>query len=271
MTKKRFFLGMLVFGLTLIGCENDTTNVTDKTALTAAISNAESALTAAVVNEAAAPSAVWDTVTAYISTSGKAAYQAAVDIAKTVNDNTAATQTEVDNAVSILSTAIAGKIKVGTKVGAIGDTGPAGGKIFYVDANDACPGWKYLEAALADISGTKTWVSIAYQSTDISGTATAIGCGAANTRTILTTDADAPAARACADYEYGDYDDWFLPSKDELNEVYTNKTAIGIESGYYWSSSQLDACGSWDQNFSNGDQSVYSKDYTYSVRAVRAF
>jgi uncharacterized lipoprotein NlpE involved in copper resistance len=47
MTKKRLFLGMLVFGLTLIGCENGTTNVANKTALATSISDAEAAITAA--------------------------------------------------------------------------------------------------------------------------------------------------------------------------------------------------------------------------------
>jgi hypothetical protein len=363
MAKKRFFVGLLIFGLTLIGCENNTTNVTDKTALDTAISNAKSALaaaavndtadpstvsnrvkyisaadkaayeaavdaantvndnaaatqseidnavstlaaaiggkiktgtmptqvnktalaaaisdaeaaiTAAVVNEVADPSTVWDTVTAYISASDKIAYQTAVVAAQTVNNNTAATQTEVDNAVSTLSTAIAGKIKAGTKLGAIGDTGPAGGKIFYVDAADAYPGWKYLEAAPVDISETKKWASTAYESTDISGTATAIGSGAVNTTTILATDADAPAAKACDDYVSGAYDDWFLPSKDELNAMYTNRESIGgFGSGYYWSSSQSSTINSWDQRFTNGNQYDDRKFVTaYSVRAVRAF
>jgi hypothetical protein len=160
----------------------------------------------------------------------------------------------------------------GTPGYAIGNPGPAGGIIFYVDADDAYPGWKYLEAAPADISGTKAWASTAYQSTDISGTTSAIGSGAANTALILATDADAPAARACADYVSGDYDDWFLPSKDELNAMYTNIRAIGgFDSGYYWSSSQYSTDFSWGQNFSNGNPYYHHKSGPGSVRAVRAF
>ncbi|MDR1288456.1 MAG: Ig-like domain-containing protein, partial [Treponema sp.] len=40
---------------------------------------------------------------------------------------------------------------------AIGDFGPAGGIIFYVDSADTYPLWKYLEAAPADL-GTREWV-----------------------------------------------------------------------------------------------------------------
>jgi hypothetical protein len=271
MNKISYVIPIFVFGLFVFACENGTTNVTDKTALAAAISNAEAALAAATVDDSSPNLAtIFDSIT-IISASDKIAYQTAVTAAQTVNNNTAATQLEVDNAVSTLSTAIAGKIKAGTKLGVIGDTGPAGGTIFYVDAADDYPDWKYLEAAPADIPGTKAWASTSYQSIGISGTEIAIGSGAANTTIILATDADAPAAKACADYVSGDYDDWFLPSKDELNAMYTNKITIGsFVSGYYWSSSQRDAY-SWTQNFSSGFQCPDSKPNTYSVRAVRAF
>ncbi len=36
----------------------------------------------------------------------------------------------------------------------IGDTGPAGGKIFYVNPTAASDGWTYLEAAPSDLPGT---------------------------------------------------------------------------------------------------------------------
>jgi hypothetical protein len=272
MVKKRFFLGMLVFGLTLIACENDTTNVTNKTALVTAISNAEAAITA---ND---PVNVleWEKC---IPTSAKTDLESVIAAAQAVNTNAAATQAQVDAAASTLNDAAttfnaSPKIAYGTKPGAIGGTGPAGGIIFYVDTDDAYPGWKYLEAAPADISGTKTWASTSYQSTSISGTETAIGSGAANTRTILATDADAPAAKACADYVSGGYDDWFLPSKDELNLMYTNLKQQGLGDfgdTFYWSSSQSIASSSWYLYFSEDFEFYSIKGDTLSVRAVRAF
>jgi hypothetical protein len=289
MAKKSFFWGMLGMVLALSfavsGCDtgtNDTpeeeeilTDETDKTALATVISNAENALAAATVDDSSPNfAAIFDSII-IISTSDKADYEAAVNAAKTVNDSTAATQAQVDGAIPTLSAAIAGKIKTGTKVGAIGDTGPAGGKIFYVDAADAYPGWKYLEAAPADLAGNYTWASSGYRTTNIYGTATGIGSGAANTTTILATDANAPSAKACADYTYGGYDDWFLPSKDDVSEMYTYRTTIGsfVGSGYYWSSSDIlpaDA-SAWLVNFNNGNPVNGSKVSECLVRAVRAF
>jgi hypothetical protein len=162
----------------------------------------------------------------------------------------------------------------------LGDTGPGGGKIFYVsktgftmtDNNQLC---HYLEAASSD-QGSLVWGSTATHTTttNIVGTGTAIGTGRKNTALILATDSDAPAAKACHEYTGGGKSDWFLPSKDELNELYKNRTSIGnLESFFYWSSSQgSPADTSWRQNFSNGDQdSNFGKGSAYSVRAVRAF
>ena len=67
--------------------------------------------------------------------------------------------------------------------------------------------------------------------------------------------------------------DWFLPSKDELNEMYINlhQQGLGGFANYgYWSSTEVDSEFAWVQNFISGYQYGVSKDYDY-VRAVRAF
>jgi hypothetical protein len=70
----------------------------------------------------------------------------------------------------------------------------------------------------------------------------------------------------------GYYNDWFLPSKDELNEMYLNKDAIGgFANNGYWSSTEGGSEDAWNQNFSNGIQGNDGKDYNSNVRAVRAF
>ena len=87
------------------------------------------------------------------------------------------------------------------------------------------------------------------------------------------------AAKACSDYTYNGYDDWFLPSKDELNLMYTNlhKKGIGNFKNYsYWSSSEGSARTAWGQDFYDGGQGYHSRDYDdrdyYEyVRPIRRF
>ena len=153
---------------------------------------------------------------------------------------------------------------------AVGDTGPAGGWIFY-DKGSYSDGWRYLEAAPSDQSTGIQWYNGSYVVTGATGTA--IGTGQANTTAIVTIQgAGSYAAQLCNDLTVGSYDDWFLPSKDELNKLYLNKVAIGGFADYdYWSSSEGNADNAWLQGFYNGSQIYHYKGYTYRVRAVRAF
>ena len=154
----------------------------------------------------------------------------------------------------------------------VGDTGPAGGKIFYENANYVTDGWRYLEAAPSDLSVTYKWGDTATSVT----TGTAIGTGKSNTAAIVEALDGAGftedyAAKACADYSSGGKDDWFLPSKDELNELYKQKNTVGVASNIYWSSSETSADSAWVQNFSSGNQGDPNKSGDRHVRAVRAF
>ena len=84
------------------------------------------------------------------------------------------------------------------------------------------------------------------------------------------------AARLCGDLVLGGYSDWYLPSIDELNQLYLNRVAIGgfASSLYslYWSSTESYNSSAWAQNFYNGTQNPSFKDLDgTSVRAVRAF
>ena len=113
-------------------------------------------------------------------------------------------------------------------------------------------------------------------------TGTALGTGLANTNKIISTHGGTAgsytyAAGICADYSVTEggvkYDDWYLPSKDELNKMYINRNKIGgFATNFYWSSTGLDYDGAWVQDFSNGDQYYYGNgNYAGRVRAVRAF
>ena len=150
----------------------------------------------------------------------------------------------------------------------VGTTGPAGGIVFY-DKGSYSDGWRYLEAATSDLPFVIRWGD---EGTRI-GTSRSIGAGKANTQYIVAAfGMRGYAARRCYDYTQSGYDDWFLPSKDELNELYKQKEAVGgFSSIYYWSSSENDSNNAWRQYFGSGSQNDYYRYFEGRVRAVRAF
>ncbi|MCL2155589.1 MAG: InlB B-repeat-containing protein, partial [Leptospirales bacterium] len=155
----------------------------------------------------------------------------------------------------------------------IGDVGPGGGIIFYVsEAGFTVTNYgtaHYLEAAPADMA---EWLEWDEYGTLIDGTGRGIGSGRDNTDHILNIVPTAPAALACRNYTGGGKTDWFLPSLDELNELYVQKDIVGgFTYDFYWSSSEYYSVYAYDQLFGTGVQSNYYKGETYSVRAVRAF
>jgi hypothetical protein len=90
------------------------------------------------------------------------------------------------------------------------------------------------------------------------------------------------AAFLCTQYSFNGYEDWYLPSKDELNLMSINKDAINTTSianggtvfhhKEYWSSTEFDSVYAWRQFINNGEQYAYTKSqYACSVRAIRAF
>ena len=100
-----------------------------------------------------------------------------------------------------------------------------------------------------------------------------IGKGNQNTIEIMAGCSTAGiAARLCGDLILGGYDDWYLPSYDELYELYLNREAIGgfVDTGY-WSSSEGTAWYSYELDFNGGVFGYPNKNYTYRVRAVRSF
>lgn len=84
------------------------------------------------------------------------------------------------------------------------------------------------------------------------------------------------AISACESLTYAGYDDWYLPSKNELNAMYINKAEIGgFSSTRYWSSTEYSSSDAWYQHFGSGYQSTFPKSGTYyesgayRVRCVR--
>jgi hypothetical protein len=161
----------------------------------------------------------------------------------------------------------------------IGERGPAGGWIFY-DKGFVSDGWRYLESAPVEVEvvgiEAGTWVP--------SGTSQGTGSGKENTAKIVNYHEEkgqtGKAAQLSDALVYGGYDDWFLPSKSELDLMYRNlksKGLGGFSTGWYCSSS-ASSFGMWAQKFGNGEQNATNWNGAYDhamdssrVRAARAF
>ena len=110
-------------------------------------------------------------------------------------------------------------------VAAVGSEGLAGGIVFY-DKGSYSDGWRYLEAAPSDQSTGIQWSNGEY--IDIK-TNTAVGTGKANTDAIIAAQGDGNyAAALCKNLTINGFSDWFLPSKDELDLMYTNLKKAGL-------------------------------------------
>ena len=148
----------------------------------------------------------------------------------------------------------------------IGDTGPAGGIVFWVDGNGGG-----LEVAPDDL-GIYEWGCF---STWLNASGTDIGTGKLNTDVIVNECAEInTAAKVANAYALNNFDDWFLPSKDELDAMYTNLHLADLgdfSNGTYWSSSEYGIGTAFLQHFGFGWQDSDDKDGTSMVRAVRAF
>jgi hypothetical protein len=139
----------------------------------------------------------------------------------------------------------------------VGDTGPGGGKVFYVSVGGFACGitrsstCHYMEIAPTNWSGgpdpQRPWA----QSTPVNYTTTAItlsaiiGYGALNTKAIIdqgNSNPDTSAAARAAAYSPvvngSTINDWFLPSENEWAQVWSQRTVIGFSpsGANYWSS-----------------------------------
>ncbi len=150
-----------------------------------------------------------------------------------------------------------------------------GGKIAYIlksgDIGYIAGQTHGLIAAPTDQSTYIVWHNGSYITSDAYGTA--IGTGLANTNTIVAYQGTGSyAAYICYNLVLGGYSDWYLPSRDELNQLYLNQSAIGgFVSNWYWSSSEYSSSKAYELNFSNGSMISYDKNDPIYVRAVRSF
>jgi hypothetical protein len=142
-----------------------------------------------------------------------------------------------------------------------------------------------LIAATEDIGNSDIkWWNLSNNNSAVT-TGTAIGTGLTNTNAIInvqggTAGSYTYAAGVCADYSVTDvsgvtYDDWYLPSTDELNKLFLLKGAGSgnFANNLYWSSSNLNSLNANCQDFTSSGQGQtnHNKNNGFSVRAVRTF
>lgn len=155
----------------------------------------------------------------------------------------------------------------------VGDVGPGGGVIFFVDTSNQYPSFMYLEAAPVDLKDTYIWCSdSSHAITGLSEpTGVPIGRGSANTSAMLTA-CSSGAANAAHEYSGSGKSDWFLPSREELMAMYTNihasSTFVPTD---YWSSSQNSDVFAMTVNFGSGNWFSIDKSFSRHVRPIRAF
>jgi hypothetical protein len=180
------------------------------------------------------------------------------------------------------------------KVYNIGDTGPAGGIIFYDKGNNS-GGWRYLEAAPASTEVKTFWASEEFPIDGILDVR-AVGTGKSNTAFIMRQATSRGggfdwAAESCDALSVNGYDDWFLPSQDELHMMYGNLARRGLgefKGEWYWSSTPYNGFSytapfprARAENFSDGEQpqgndnngryARNDRNIKYCVRAIRQF
>ncbi len=146
-----------------------------------------------------------------------------------------------------------------------------GGVIFYLDSSKS----HGLAVATADIAGQQQWDSGAGSYTG--AILTELSQGFQNTELIIQAlGINAQAASSCAGYS-STFSGWYLPSLQELNQLYFLQTQIGgfDNTAAYWSSTEsgTQAIQAVAQIFNPGgvNQIAANKTSAASIRCIRAF
>jgi hypothetical protein len=149
-----------------------------------------------------------------------------------------------------------------------------GGMIFYLDET----GQRGLVAAPQDNIILSYYEWGCYQTSISTSSREAIGTGYQNTLDIVAECVESNIAASMAiQYESNGFDDWYLPSRDELLEMYysigqgsSNGNLGGFGDNWYWTSTEIDAERAWAFDFADLDEIGY-KHYNNSVWPIRAF
>ncbi|MBU0764154.1 MAG: DUF1566 domain-containing protein, partial [Bacteroidetes bacterium] len=159
-----------------------------------------------------------------------------------------------DSTISSVAT-----INSGTQIG--DDCG--GGIVFYIDGSN------YSYISKTSDEGNVVWGCDGTQIPGAEGSA--VGTGEQNTIDIEAGCATAGiAADLCANLVYNGYDDWFLPSFDELYQLYLSKEIVGgFSANSYWSSTEVSSWSAYTRNFFTGLWTSVPKNNSVRVRCIR--
>ena len=160
----------------------------------------------------------------------------------------------------------------------VGGIGPGCGLVFLISGGltyEMAP--KTWSGSSSDDSPALEWCS--NSSSDVAGAVgTAIGTGSANTTAMQSPACASGVAISARAYAGGGLTDWFVPSKDEFNEMFTysqvggfNTATYGFVSASYWTSSQFSATNAWRQGGGSGYPGNPGKSTQLRVRPIRAF
>jgi hypothetical protein len=167
----------------------------------------------------------------------------------------------------------------------LGNTGPGGGKIFYVNTSGFACGptlsetCYYLEVAPFGANTTKDWAVSANRTSSAGASGTVIGSGYQNTMAIINQGNSNSAAAYAQEYRGGSLSDWYLGTRLELYQIYVNRATIftGTEvintefPGEYWTSTEANASQAYSYDVTINSGPWPNAKGPNPVRPIRSF